>query len=52
MADLFRYCFLYLHGGVSVPMKSVQQVPLYSYMPKGYTTAEFNHGASPNALMC
>lgn len=32
-ADLFRYCFLYLHGGVFVPMKSVQQVPLYSYMP-------------------
>ena len=32
-ADLFRYCFLYKHGGVFVPMKSVPQVPLYSYMP-------------------
>lgn len=29
-ADLFRYCYLYKHGGVYIDMKTVLQVPLHS----------------------
>lgn len=29
-ADLFRYCYLYKHGGVYIDMKTVPQVPLYT----------------------
>jgi hypothetical protein len=32
-ADLFRYCYLYKHGGVYIDMKIVPQVPLYTVIP-------------------
>lgn len=31
-ADLFRYCYLYLHGGVYIDTKSVLHVPLYTFI--------------------
>lgn len=33
-SHVFRYCYLYLHGGVFVDAVTVPQVPLYAYMPK------------------
>ena len=32
-ADLFRYCYLYKHGGIYIDMKTVPQVPLYTIIP-------------------
>jgi hypothetical protein len=29
-SDIFRYCYLYKHGGVYIDMKTVLQVPLYT----------------------
>jgi mannosyltransferase OCH1-like enzyme len=31
-ADFFRYCYLYIHGGVYIDLKSVLQLPLHSIL--------------------
>ncbi len=48
-ADLFRYCFLYVHGGVYVHMKAVPQVPLYAIVPPK-TTLVLTQATVPEAV--
>lgn len=31
-SDLFRYCYLYVHGGIYIDFKTVPQVPLHTFI--------------------